>query len=352
MAGEDVNSIERQRYQTDKLIMRNSKITGMGFQVPDRVITNSELEDIMNTNDDWIRSRSGIEERRWISEGEAGSDLSLKASEKALEMAGLSPEDIDMVIVGTASSDYYFPGIGAQLQDMMSLRTIGAFDIRVGCSAFIYGLSIADQFIKNGQCNTVLLVGVDVLSPALEKSPEGRDVGVLFGDGAGAVILQPCETGTGILSTHLHSEGKYLKDLWVELPSFRIDGRGFDEDSIKAKRHRLKMNGREVFKHAVTRFPEVINEALKANDLTIDDIAQVIPHQANNRITESIAKRLNVDMDRIYSNIHRYGNTTAATIPIAMCEAFEEGKFTTNDHIILAAFGSGFTWASAAIKWC
>jgi 3-oxoacyl-[acyl-carrier-protein] synthase-3 len=331
--------------------MRNSKITGMGFHVPEHIVTNADLEGMMNTSDEWIRSRSGIEQRRWISEGEGGSDLSLKASEKAMEMAGVTTNDIDMVIVGTASSDYYFPGIGAQLQDMMSLRTIGAFDIRVGCSAFIYGLSIADQFIKCGQCETVLLVGVDVLSPALEKNPEGRDVGVLFGDGAGAVIIQPCEEGSGILSTHLHSEGKYLKDLWVELPSFRIEGRGFDEERINEKRHRLKMNGREVFKHAVTRFPEVIKEALDANELTMDDIAQVIPHQANYRITEAVAKRLHVDKDRIYSNIHRYGNTTAATIPIAMCEAFEEGKFTADDHIILAAFGSGFTWASAAIKW-
>lgn len=331
--------------------MKNSKISGMGFHVPEHIVTNADLEEMMNTSDEWIRSRSGIEERRWISEGEGGSDLSLIASEKAMEMAGVTSNDIDMVIVGTASSDYYFPGIGAQLQDMLSLRTIGAFDIRVGCSAFIYGLSIADQFIKTGHCETVLLVGVDVLSPALEKNPEGRDVGVLFGDGAGAVIIQPCEDGSGILSTHLHSEGKYLKDLWVELPSFRIEGRGFDEERIKAKRHRLRMNGREVFKHAVTRFPEVIKEALDANNLTMDDIAQVIPHQANFRITEAVAKRLNVDMDRIYSNIHRYGNTTAATIPIAMCEAYEEGKFKADDHIILAAFGSGFTWASAAIKW-
>jgi len=331
--------------------MKNSHITGMGFQVPQKIVTNADLEKMMNTNDEWIRSRSGIEQRHWISEGEGGSDLSLKAGEKAMKMAGITAADIDLVIVGTASSDYYFPGIGAQLQDMMSLRTIGAFDIRVGCSAFIYGLSIADQYIKSGQCNTILLVGVDVLSPALEKTPEGRDVGVLFGDGAGAVILQPTDDGSGILSTHLHSEGKYLKELWCEMPSFRMDNRGFSEEMIQARRHRLKMNGREVFKHAITRFPEVIQEALDANELSMDDIAQVIPHQANHRITEAVAKRLKVPMDRIYSNIHRYGNTTAATIPIALCEAYAEGKFKQGDHIILAAFGSGFTWASAAIKW-
>ncbi len=331
--------------------MKNSHITGMGFQVPEKIVTNADLEKMMNTNDEWIRSRSGIEQRHWISEGEGGSDLSLKAGEKAMKMAGITAADIDLVIVGTASSDYYFPGIGAQLQDRMSLRTIGAFDIRVGCSAFIYGLSIADQYIKSGQCNTILLVGVDVLSTALEKTPEGRDVGVLFGDGAGAVILQPTDDGPGILSTHLHSEGKYLKELWCEMPSFRINNRGFSEEMIQARRHRLKMNGREVFKHAITRFPEVIQEALDANELSMDDIAQVIPHQANYRITEAVAKRLKVPMDRIYSNIHRYGNTTAATIPIALCEAYAEGKFKQGDHIILAAFGSGFTWASAAIKW-
>jgi 3-oxoacyl-[acyl-carrier-protein] synthase-3 len=306
---------------------------------------------MMNTSDEWIRTRSGIEKRHWVENDEGGSDLSLVASKKAMEQAGVTGKDIDMVIVGTASSDYYFPGIGAQLQDMLSLNTIGAFDIRVGCSAFIYGLAIADNFIKTGQCKTILLVGVDVLSPALEKSPDGRDVGVLFGDGAGAVILQPGQNGEGILSTHLHSEGKYVKELWCELPSFRLEGRGFSNDMIEKGRHKLIMNGREVFKHAVTRFPEVIQEALDANDLTMDDISQVIPHQANHRITEAVAKRLGVARDLVYSNIHRYGNTTAATIPIAMCEAFEEGKFKQGDHIILAAFGSGFTWASAAIKW-
>ena len=331
--------------------MSRAAITGMGFHVPDKIVTNADLEIMMNTSDEWIRSRSGIEKRHWVQNGEGGSDLSLVASKKAMKQAGITNQDIDMVIVGTASSDYYFPGIGAQLQDLLSLNTVGAFDIRVGCSAFIYGLSIADNFIKSGQCETILLVGVDVLSPALEKTPAGRDVGVLFGDGAGAVILQPSESDGGILSTHLHSEGKYLKELWCELPSFKMAGRGFSDEMISAGRHRLKMNGREVFKHAVTRFPEVIQEAMDANNLTIDDIAQIIPHQANHRITEAVAKRMGVDSELVYSNIHRYGNTTAATIPIAMCEAFAEGKFSTGDHIILAAFGSGFTWASAAIKW-
>ncbi|HBN45680.1 MAG TPA: 3-oxoacyl-ACP synthase, partial [Candidatus Marinimicrobia bacterium] len=301
--------------------MNRTAITGMSFHVPDKIVTNTDLEEMMNTSDEWIRTRSGIEKRHWVENDEGGSDLSLVASKKAMEQAGVTGKDIDMVIVGTASSDYYFPGIGAQLQDMLSLNTIGAFDIRVGCSAFIYGLAIADNFIKTGQCKTILLVGVDVLSPALEKSPDGRDVGVLFGDGAGAVILQPGQNGEGILSTHLHSEGKYVKELWCELPSFRLEGRGFSNDMIEKGRHKLIMNGREVFKHAVTRFPEVIQEALDANDLTMDDISQVIPHQANHRITEAVAKRLGVARDLVYSNIHRYGNTTAATIPIAMCEA-------------------------------
>ncbi len=331
--------------------MIRSAISGMGFHVPENVITNNDLEDMMNTSDEWIRTRSGIEERRWIEHNEGGSDLALVASQKAMEQAGVTGDEIDMVVVGTASSDYYFPGIAAQLQEMLGLNTIGAFDIRVGCSAFIYGLSIADNFIKAGQCETILLVGVDVLSPALEKSPEGRDVGVLFGDGAGAVVVQPSENGEGILSTHLHSEGKYAQELWCELPSFRLDKRGMTPEMFEAGRHRLKMNGREVFKHAVTRFPEVIQEALDANGLTMDDIAQVIPHQANRRITEAVAKRMGVEKDIVYSNIHKYGNTTAATIPIAMCEAFEEGKFKKGNNIILAAFGSGFTWASSAIKW-
>lgn len=323
----------------------------MGFHVPERVLKNIDLEKMMNTSDEWIRTRSGIEERHWVKEGEGGSDLALIASQKAMQQAGVSSDDIDMVIVGTASADYFFPGIGNQLQEMLSLKTVASFDIRVGCSAFIYGLAIADNFIKTKQCSTILLVGVDVLSPALEKSPEGRDVGVLFGDGAGAVVLQATDKNEGILSTHLHSEGKYLKELWCELPSFRMEKRGMTPEMFSAGRHKLKMNGREVFRHAVTRFPEVIQEALDANGLSIGNIAQVIPHQANKRITEAVAKRLNVDTQIVYSNIHRYGNTTAATIPIALCEAFQEGKFKEGDYIILAAFGSGFTWASAAIKW-
>ncbi len=331
--------------------MIKTTITGMGFSVPDQIIKNEDLEEMMNTNDEWIRTRSGIEERRWVIEGEGASDLSLLASEKAMSQAGVTTDDIDMIIVGTVSSDYYFPGVAVQLQERMGMQTIGAFDIRVGCAAFIYGLSIADQYIKSGQCKTILLVGTDVLSSILEKSPAGRDVGVLFGDGAGAVILQQTENDSGILSTHLHSEGKYMRALWVEIPGSKFNERGIRDELLEQRRHRLMMNGREVFKHAVRRFPEVIQEALDENNLTLDDIAQVIPHQANQRITEAVAKRMGVSLDLVYSNIHRYGNTTAATIPIAMCEAFEEGKFSTGDHIILAAFGSGFSWASAAIKW-
>ena len=331
--------------------MNRTAITGMGFHVPDKVVTNTDLEAMMNTSDEWIRTRSGIHKRHWVNDGEGASDLSLIASTSAMADAGVESSDIDMVIAATVSSDYYFPGVAVQLQEMMDMNTIGAFDMRVGCSAFIYGLSVADQFIKTGYCNTILLIGTDVLSSILEKNPEGRDVGVLFGDGAGAVILQPSENGSGILSTHMHSEGKYMKELWVELPGSKFDERGLTDEFMDQKRHRLFMNGREVFKHAVRRFPEVIQEALDANDLTINDIAQIIPHQANYRISKAVAKRMGVDSDLVYSNIHRYGNTTAATIPIAMCEAYQEGKFAAGDHIILAAFGSGFTWASAAIKW-
>lgn len=331
--------------------MIKTAITGMGFHVPEQVVTNADLEEMMNTSDEWIRSRSGIHERRWVKDGEGASDLSIIASESAMENAGVKSSDIDMVIAATVSSDYYFPGLAVQLQEKMGMDTIGAFDMRVGCSAFIYGLSVADQFIKAGQCKTILLVGTDVLSSILEKNPEGRDVGVLFGDGAGAVILQPSENDSGVLSTHMHSDGKYMKELWVELPGSKFNERGLTDELMDQKRHRLFMNGREVFRHAVRRFPEVIQEALDANNFTLNDIAQIIPHQANRRITEAVAKRMGVGTDLIYSNIHRYGNTTAATIPIAMCEAFKEGKFSSGDHIILAAFGSGFTWASAAIKW-
>ena len=330
--------------------MHKSKIIGMGFEVPDNIISNDDLSKMMETSDDWIQSRSGIKERRWATNKIATSDLALVAAKKAISYAEIDSKEIDMVIVGTLSSDYFFPGVSAQLQEKLNLKTIGAFDIKAACSAFVYSLSIADQYIKTGMAKTILVVGAETQTKLIEKSTEVRDVAVLFGDGAGATIIKRSEDESEILSTHLHAEGKDLKNLWMEAPG-TSHGSWFKENQFDKSKFTPKMNGREVFRNAITRFPEVINEALDFNNLDINDIKLIIPHQANYRISEAVAKRLGVGMDKVFSNIHKYGNTTAASIPIALTEALESGKIIKGDIIILAAFGAGYTWASAAIKW-
>ena len=330
--------------------MYKSRIAGVGHHVPEQVITNHDLSTMMDTSDEWIRTRSGIQERRWSPHDTGTSDLAYEASVNAIENAGIKARNIELVIVGTISSDYFFPGVSAQIQDRLGLNTVGAFDIKAACSAFIYSLSVADQFIKTGMVKTALVIGAEAQSKLIDKSTEGRDVSVLFGDGAGAAILTRSDDGNGILSTHLHCEGRELKHLWMEAPGTSpnawINNLELDSDKFKPI-----MNGKEVFKNAVTRFPEVIEEAMAANKLSMDDIQLIIPHQANYRISQAVAKRMGVEMDKVYSNIHKYGNTTAASIPIALSEALEENKISKGDHIILAAFGAGFTWASAAIKW-
>jgi len=330
--------------------LNKSKIIGMGFAVPNNIKSNQDLENLMETSDEWIQSRSGIKQRHWSTNKISTSDLALSASKKAIDNALIDPSEIDLVIVGTLSSDHFFPGVSAQIQDRLNLRTVGAFDIKAACSAFIYALSIADQFIRSGTIKTVLVVGAESQSKLIQKTTEERDVAVLFGDGAGAAILSKSNDQSGVLSTHLHAEGKNMKNLWMEAP-----GAGFncwiENNKFDNKKITPKMNGREVFRNAVIRFPEVINEALNENSLTIDDVKLIIPHQANYRISLAVAKKLGVSNDIVYSNIHKYGNTTAASIPIAMCEALSDGKINHGDYIILAAFGAGYTWASAAIKW-
>lgn len=330
--------------------MRISKISGIGYYVPERIVTNKDLEKLMDTSDEWIVARTGIHERRWVNSRIGTSDLAVKASEKAIKMANLTSKDIDLVIFATLSSDYTFPGSAVQIQDKMGMDTIGAFDIKAACSAFIYGLSIGDQYVKTGQAENVLVIGAEIQSTGIDVSTKGRDMAVLFGDGAGAAVLQPSNNDSAILSTHIHSQGKYLKELWAEIPT-SIGMPRLTHEMLDEGRHYPQMNGREVFRNAVTRFPEVIKEALDKNNLTVDDVNMFIPHQANLRITQSVAKRLRVGMDRMYSNIERYGNTTGASIPIALAEAHIEGKIKKDDIVILAAFGAGFTWASAAIRW-
>ena len=330
--------------------MIKTKIAGVGYYVPEQVITNQDLEQQMDTSNEWIVSRSGIEERRWVRDGICTSDLAFEASKKAMKAAKVSSEDIDLVIVGTITSDYFFPGVSAQLQDRLDLHHIGAFDVKAACSAFIYALSIGDQFIRTGVCSTILIVGAEVQSKFLNISTEGRDMTVLFGDGSGAAILQKSDDESGVLSTHLHCQGANIKNLWMEAPG-SAENCQMTNIKLEEGRHFPLMNGREVFRNAVVRFPEVIQESLDASGLTLDDVNLIIPHQANLRISQAVAKRLGVGMDKVFSNIHKYGNTTAASIPIALCEAVEEKKISKGDVIVLASFGAGFTWASAAIRW-
>jgi len=331
--------------------MRRSKIIGTGRFLPERVVSNFDLEKLMDTSDKWITERTGIRNRRFVEDGTGSSELGYKAAIKAIEKANLSPKDIDFIIAATLIPDYFFPGNGCLIGQMLGLPGVGALDVRNQCSGFIYALSIADSFIQNGVYDNILVVGSEVHSVVHKMTTEFRDTAVLFGDGGGAVVLTSSEDEKrGILSTHLHADGTYAKDLWLEIPGSKQNP-WLTKEMIDDERHHPKMNGKKVFKHAVKRFPEVIKEALEKNSLTVDDISLLIPHQSNLRITQAVAKRLGLGMEKIYNNIDRYGNTTAASIPIALDEAVEEERIKDGDIVIFAAFGAGFTWASAAIRW-
>ena len=331
--------------------MPNPYISGTGFYLPPRIVTNDELSSYMDTTDEWIQERTGIKERRYVEKGVGPSDLAISATEQALKVAGLKVSDIDFIIFATSTPDFYAPGSGCVLQEKMGFNEIGALDIRVQCSGFIYGLSIAEQYIRTGNFKNILLIGAEVQSTAMNLTDEGRDTAIIFGDGSGAAIISATEENKGILSTHMHSEGKYLKELWLEAPASNAGHPRITREVLDEGKQYLKMNGKEVFRHAITRFPEVINEALEANNLTSENINLLIPHQANLRITQMVQKRLGLSNDQVFSNIHKYGNTTAATIPIALAEAFNEGRIKEGDILVLAAFGAGFTWASAIMKW-
>lgn len=320
--------------------------------MPPKVVTNLELEKLMNTSDEWIRQRSGIVERRYVESGLGSSDLAYEAALRAIETAKIDKSEIDFIIAATLSPDYYFPGIGVLVQRKLGLAGIGALDVRNQCSGFIYSLSVADQYIRNQTYKKILVVAAEVQSTNLDYSDEGRDMAVLFGDGAGAVLLEAKENndGKGILSTHLFSDGRFITDLWMEKPSPK-DRPTFSSALLKNKRYFPRMNGRNVFKNAVEKMPEAVRIALKHNNLTIDDVDCLIPHQANDRISLMVARNLKIPVEKVIRNIDRYGNTTAASIPIALDEALNQGKIKEGDIVVLTAFGSGFTWASAVIKW-
>ena len=330
--------------------MPNARISGTGFFVPPKVMTNHDLSQFMDTNDEWIQERTGIKERRYVENGVSTSDIAIPAVEMAMERAGVRKNDIGLIIFATSTPDYYAPGSGCLLQEKMDFPTIGALDIRVQCSGFVYGLSVAQQYVENSIFEHVLVIGAEVQSTAMDLSTRGRDTAVIFGDGAGVAVVSTSHDDSGILSTHLHSEGKHCRELWVEAPSSGVAPR-LNQEILDEGRHFLQMNGREVFRHAVTRFPQVIMEGLDANGLTSENIDLLVPHQANLRIAQMIQKRLKLRDDQVFSNIHKYGNTTAASIPIALCEAMDEGRVKKGDLVVFAAFGSGFTWASAIVKW-
>lgn len=346
-----------------------SKIAGLGFYVPENVVTNDDLTKVMDTSDEWIRTRTGIEERRYITRfKDTPATMGAEAARIAMERAGVTAEDIDFVVFATLSPDYYFPGGGVLVQRELGLGHCGCLDVRNQCSGFIYGLSVADQYIRTGTYKNILLIGSEVHSAGIDFSTRGRDVTVIFGDGAGAAILQPTqEKGKGVLTTHLHADGRYAEKLAFINPGSHSGVHTGDQElfpkedpyaslmitpqMVEKGQHYPNMDGQFVFKHAVRRFPEVIMEGLETAGLTLKDIDLLVPHQANLRISQFVQKTLQLSDDKVYNNIQKYGNTTAASIPIALTEAWENGKVKDGDLVCLAAFGSGFTWASALIRW-
>jgi 3-oxoacyl-[acyl-carrier-protein] synthase-3 len=356
--------------------MPKTKIAGIGFHVPERVVTNEELTHWMDTTNEWIIERTGIEERRYAKKfEETPATLAARASEIAIERAGISKEDIDFIIFATLSPDYYFPGVGVLLQRELGIThtACGALDIRNQCSGFVYGLSVADQFIQSGMYKNILLVGSEVHSFGLDYSTRGRNVSFIFGDGAGAVVLQPTEEkNRGVLTTKLHSDGTYAEKLcFISLgshggyhnkyqeepidygfdPELDLGGLLFTQKMAEDGLLFPYMDGQFVFKFAVQKFPEVVQEMLQETQIPLSELNMFIPHQANLRITQFVQRRLQLRDDQVWSNIQKYGNTTAASIPIAMCEAWESGKIKDGDLVALAAFGSGFTWGGALIRW-
>ena len=334
--------------------MYNSKIVGVGHYVPEKIVTNKDLEKIIDTSDEWIQERSGIKERRFAEIGkDTTANMGVKSAKIAIERAGITVDDIDFIIFATLSPDYYFPGAGTTVQHELGCkRTVGALDIRNQCSGFVYSLSVADQYIKTGMYKNILVIGSEIHSNGLDITTRGRGVSVLFGDGAGAVVVQRDNTeGKGILSTHMHSQGEFADVLCVKGPGNFTERKFYKDMHEDYKNTTPYMDGQLVFKNAVVRFTEVIMEALQTNKLTPNDLDMFVPHQANLRISQFVQRQLKLPNEKVYNNIQKYGNTTAATIPIILSEMWEKNMIKDNDLHVLAAFGSGFTWASALIRW-
>jgi 3-oxoacyl-[acyl-carrier-protein] synthase III len=331
--------------------MPRTAFAALGSYTPDRVVTNEELTRQMETTDAWIRERTGIEERRWVREGTENSDLALEATKRALDKAGWKPKDIEAIVYASLSPDHMFPGDGCFLNAKLGIPGVPAIDIRNQCSGFIYGLAVADAWIRIGMYKRVLLVGSEIHSTGLDVTTRGRDVAVIFGDGAGAALLEATdEPGRGVLSCHLHADGRFTQELSCDAPGSkyhpRVQARMIEDASIYPR-----MEGPKVFKNAVVRMPEVLREALDQNGLSPKDLKVVVPHQANLRIAQMVQRSLELRDDQVFNNIQRYGNTTAASIPIALDEAIAARGVKRGDLVGLCAFGAGFTWASALVRW-
>jgi 3-oxoacyl-[acyl-carrier-protein] synthase-3 len=349
--------------------MPRSRIAGIGMYVPQNVVTNQDLTKYMDTSDEWIQERTGIKERRYAHRTEeTTTTMGVEAARIAIERAGTTAQEIDFIVFATLSPDYYFPGCGVLLQRAMKMREIGALDIRNQCSGFVYAISVADQFIRSGMYKNILVVGAEKHSFGLDFTTRGRNISVIFGDGAGAVVLQPTEKeNQGILSTHLHSDGESAEILAMYNPGTHANHWGtqnyadfndapiadmfMSHAMIDNAQNFPYMDGQAVFKKAIVKFPEVIMEALAANGFTTSDINLLIPHQANLRIAQFVQQKLKLEDHQVYNNIQHYGNTTAASVPIALCEAWEKGLVKEGSLVCLAAFGSGFTWGSVLLKW-
>jgi 3-oxoacyl-[acyl-carrier-protein] synthase-3 len=336
--------------------MTRAAIIGTGYFVPERIITNNDLAQWMDTSDEWITERSGIKERHWLRQDEngwtemTGAEMGAAAGKMAMEDAGVDPEAVDLVIYGTINPDVQFPGNGVFVEDILGLKTAGAMDIRNQCTGFVYGLAAADGFIRAGTARTVLVIGGEIHSTGLNVSTEGRDIAALFGDGAGAVVVQATDEDRGVMASVLHSQGRFARELWAEAPVGNMQDRITDKMLVEGRQYPF-MNGTMVFKHATRRFCEAIGEVLAKGGVPAEDVKLFIPHQANQRITDAVASRLGAGPDRVYSNIAKYGNTTAASIPIALAEAAREGRLERGDLLVTVAFGSGFTWGANLTRW-
>ncbi len=336
--------------------MQRARVIGVGSYHPPRVVTNDELEPIMDTSDEWIRQRTGIEQRYWADPETATSDLALEASKQALDHAGVDKSEIELIVLATLSPDYQFPGTGCQLQAKLELPGIPALDIRQQCTGFVYAMSVADQYLRSGMYQKILVVGAELHSKGLDMRPEGRDLGVLFGDGAGAVVMEGFEmtnpdTDSYVYSSHLHADGRYDEMLWMKAPGMGNGDHFIDEVTLANGDHRARMDGRKVYVNAVRRMPEAIHEALQANGFQIEDVDLFLFHQANLRIIEAVGQAVGAPPDKVFNTIQKYANTTAATLPIGMDQAVKAGVLKKGMLVACSAFGSGFTWGSVLLRW-